>query len=286
MGNEVIISAEGGPKALLQEHFPNCKFSHIPFVPITYPVDGNMVRHLMHNGLLLLKSIWKEHKLLQAFVREEQIDLVISDSRFGLWSKKVPSIFISHQIHIKSPVFERLINRFNRWVMDRYSEVWIPDFEKAPGLAGELSHPKHLPKNAKYIGPLSRFNSGSRGQSTEAWDLVAIVSGPEPQRSIFEAEVTRDCIEKNLRALILKGKPEKKEEQSIDEIQVRNHLADDEMVAALSNSNRIVSRSGYSTIMDLHALGLKAEYFPTPGQTEQEYLALLHSADPITSKHT
>ena len=51
-------------------------------------------------------------------------------------------------------------------------------------------------------------------------------------------------------------------------------MDDDKLIAALLNCRTIIARSGYTTIMDLHALGLlhKAELIPTPGQSEQEYL--------------
>jgi len=35
----------------------------------------------------------------------------------------------------------------------------------------------------------------------------------------------------------------------------------------------VISRSGYTTIMDLAVLEKKAYFIPTPGQNEQEYLA-------------
>lgn len=275
-GNEVYIAATGGQKALLTDHFPAATFVEIPFMEITYPKDGNMVRHFALSGPRLLHSIWREHQVLKTLIQKHELTKVISDSRFGLWNPNVKSIFITHQIEIQSPVFQGLINLLNRWIIRKYDEVWIPDYEAFPGLAGKLSHPKKLPVNAQYIGPLSRFKKPNQTTAQKLWDAVALISGPEPQRTLFEAEITRKFIESGEKALILKGQPNLTENTVFENISIVNHLKDEELVNALLGAKTIYARSGYSTIMDLHALGLTAIYFPTPGQTEQEYLAELH----------
>ena len=276
-GNYVIVAAVGGPRKVIQEHFPSTEFIHIPFMEITYPADGNMVRHFFWRGPTLLQSIWQEHRLLDGIIKEFRLDRVISDSRFGLWNKQVESIFITHQIEILSPKMQSVINRLNSWVMRQYDEVWIPDFQELPGLAGRLSHPKNLPANAKYIGPLSRFRNSIQKNPNPKWDAVAIISGPEPQRSLFEKNLIKRFEGENLSALIISGKPGQSSSPSSSRIQVIPHLSDHEMLEAIRNAKHIISRSGYSTIMDFHVLGVEAEMIPTPGQTEQEYLAKLHS---------
>jgi predicted glycosyltransferase len=275
-GNEVIVSAKGGPREIIQAAFPSLQFIDIPFMEITYPRDGNMARHFFWLGPKLIRNIWREHHILQKLVSGQGIDLVISDSRFGLWTKKVKCVFITHQVEIKSPIFQRLINVLNRWVMNQFDEVWIPDYQEKPGLAGELSHPSNLPANAKYIGPLSRF-SESVIRKTPIWKAVVIISGPEPQRCLFEADMARRFIKSNEPALILRGKPGSEiEENQIGNLRTVNHLNDKALVQALSETELVIARSGYSTVMDLNALGLSAEWHPTPGQTEQEYLAEIH----------
>lgn len=276
-GSVVFVAASGGQKALIDQHFSDITFVEIPFMEITYPRDGNMVWHFTKKGPELLHSIWREHQVLEKLIAEKHITRIISDSRFGLWNKKVKSIFITHQIEIQTPVFQSIVNMLNRWVMNHYDEVWIPDYEQKPGLAGKLSHPKNLVKHAKYIGPLSRFKKPDLQTIDTAWDAVALISGPEPQRTLFEAEITRKFIESGGKCLILKGKPDQPEHKTIDNITVMNHMNDNDLVKALLSANTIYARSGYSTIMDLHVLGLKANYIATPGQTEQEYLTQIHS---------
>lgn len=273
----MIVAANKGPRAILESRFHGIEFIDIPFMEITYPKDGNMPKHFFITGPLLLRSIWQEHKALQREVRQRNVDLVISDSRFGLWTSKAKSIFMTHQVQIMSPVFQGLINWLNRWIMSRYDEVWIPDYEKAPGLAGDLSHPYRLPINARYIGPLSRFEVPLVKRPIK-WDAIAIISGPEPQRSLFEAELARRFIESGKPALIVQGKPDEPRDQQIDNLRVVNHLDDTELLEELAQAKKVISRSGYSSIMDYHVLEIEAELHATPGQTEQEYLAQLHGS--------
>ena len=277
-GNRVIVSANGGALSLLQSIFPNLEYIDIPFMEITYPEDGNMSRHFFWRGPALLQSIWREHFALKTMVKKHGIDIVISDSRFGLWSKKAHSIFITHQVRILSPHFEGIINLLNQWVMNRYDEVWIPDYAESPGLAGALSHPDHIPKHAKYIGPLSRFNEPIQ-KANEELEAVIIISGPEPQRSLFEAEMALRFIESDAPALMLRGKPHEPSEKIIGNLKIVGHLDDQSLIEALSGCKKVISRSGYSTIMDLDVLKIDAEYIPTPGQTEQEYLATLQTSN-------
>jgi len=272
--NEVLIAASGDVRTLLQGYFPGLDYIDIPFTDITYPRDGNMVRHFFLRGPAMVRGIVREHRLLQRLVKEHGIDLVISDSRFGLWTRHARCVFVSHQLEIQSPVFQALINQLNRWIMDRYDEVWVPDTPEAPGLAGRLSHPALLPYKVRYIGPLSRFD-GPVVRKDLRWKAVAMISGPEPHRSLFEAELTDHFLEWGEPALILRGKPGEGK-MEIGKLTLVGHLEDTALLEALSQTEHIIARSGYSTIMDLHVLGLPAEWHPTPGQTEQEYLAKLH----------
>ena len=275
-GNLVYISANGKQKALLKEHFPDAQYVDIPFMDITYPKNGNVSLHFALRGPKLVFNIWREHYRLKRVIDRFSIDKVISDSRFGLWNKHAKSVFITHQVDIKTPFFQSAINSINRWVMNHYDEVWIPDYEEKPGLAGELSHPAELLENSKYIGPLSRFNKKLQKESHFKYDVLAMISGPEPQRTLFEIQLRKQFQIDGKKALILKGNPKDKESFEDGDITTKNHLLDEELLVALSQSKEVHARSGYSTIMDFHALGIGAKFYPTPGQTEQEYLAELH----------
>jgi len=167
-------------------------------------------------------------------------------------------------------MFEPLLTRLHHFFISKYDECWIPDFEsKEVNLAGDLSHSTSLPVNTKYTGTLSRFNFNSNRKYE--YDIAAIISGAEPQRAIFENEVTKSFNSVSLKTIIIRGKPSENSMVIIDKI--TPHLDSKKMEEVLLSSNLVVCRSGYSTVMDLIRLKKNAVLIPTPGQTEQEYLA-------------
>jgi UDP-N-acetylglucosamine transferase subunit ALG13 len=269
----------------LQEHFPNLKHLVIPSSTIKYPKNRAMILKMLLSSPKLIWGIYKEHQLLKKIIKKHKIDIVISDNRYGLWSKKTHSIFITHQLWIKSPkklrFAEPFINKINHWFINKYDECWVPDFEGENNLAGELSHPDKKPENIKYIGILSRFKSGMKDLSSldkperfyEKFDILAVLSGPEPQRTLFENILIKQISETDYKTLIVQGKPEAKSKASFKNIQFKNHLNSVQLIRLIIETNITVCRSGYSSLMDLIVLNKNAILVPTPGQTEQEYLA-------------
>ncbi len=235
----------------------------------------------------ILTAIRKEHRFLEHLIDEKKIDAVISDNRFGLWSKRIPSVYITHQLMIKAPekykFTESLLHKIHRQVIRQYDECWVPDLEGPLNLSGDLSHLYPISDNIKFIGPLSRFSDRGpidRNLASDRIELVALISGPEPQRSILEKILTYNIQKWPVsKAIILQGKPDEsgKKMYETTKLSVYNHLPDEELRDILLRAERIICRAGYSTIMDLVSLGKNALLVPTPGQTEQEYLALYHS---------
>jgi hypothetical protein len=230
----------------------------------------------------IISTIIKEHRWLKRKIREEQISSVISDNCYGLWNRKVHSIIITHQLRIKCPkslkFFEPLLHFLTRIIINKYDECHIPDLHGDYNYSGELSHFLNLPKNAKYIGLLSRFNAKNKLKKYTSYDVVVLISGPEPQRTLFENKCYSILKKMNLTSCIIRGLPQEKNlPEQTNNITWFNHVNDDEMACTLINAKRIVCRSGYSTIMDLEELKLNALLIPTPGQTEQEYLAFYNT---------
>jgi hypothetical protein len=175
---------------------------------------------------------------------------------------------------------EPLGSLIHRWFINQYDESWIPDTEGAENLSGDLSHKYSLPKNARFIGVLSRFDLFESDEIDKSYETVAILSGVEPQRSIFEHQLIKQFQRSGQKVLIVCGQPSaKKRSYHVGDVTLVSHLCDHELVPILRGAKKIISRSGYSTIMDLKTLGCfdKAELIPTPGQTEQEYLSQIHS---------
>ncbi|OQY02299.1 MAG: hypothetical protein B6I20_07085 [Bacteroidetes bacterium 4572_117] len=273
-GFKVIIGTDKAPLSFLQSEFPKLPFIQLQSVEIKYPKGKQMALKMLFSLPKLLYGIFKEHQMLKKIISQHTIDIVISDNRFGLWNKNIYSVFVTHQLEIQLPktikFVKPLVNTINRWFIGNYNTCWIPDF---PGInvAGLLSLPKKTPANCRFIGILSRFNPGNI--QAKKYDILAILSGPEPQRSIFEQILIAEFKKNKSKALIIRGKPNISGSYSENNIGFVNHLATNILTQTILSTPIIVSRSGYSSIMDYLKLEKNAILVPTPGQTEQEYLA-------------
>lgn len=284
-GDNVIIAGSGMSLNLLQKQFPSLKSIEIPSFKMKYSAGNSQVWAVAKAFPRLIYYSFKEHNVLKRIVKKENIDFIISDNRFGLFHKTVPSAYITHQLLIKLPKgwawLEPFVAFVHRCIINKFTECWVPDFEDmSESLAGELSHPNKMPRNVKYIGVLSRFSKRITpyGRENRTPNLaLAILSGAEPQRSILEKELLtslQDDPHENI--ILIQGKVEAEQKVSkVGKVTVYNYINTEELQEYILKADKIICRSGYSSIMDLHALGkLKnATLIPTPGQTEQEYLA-------------
>lgn len=219
--------------------------------------------------------IGTEHELLKSIVKEHQVDVVISDNRFGLWHPNVHTIFITHQLYLKAPVFAGIAGRINRKYMKRFNELWVPDFEDAANsLCGELSHgavPVH--PIIKYIGPQSRLYDMEHAASSRSNRYLALLSGPEPQRTMLENILLSKFTDPSKPIAIVRGTSLSLAKQP-DHIDVYDFPDAATLRQLILSAETVICRSGYSSLMDLHLLGKKNLLLvPTPGQPEQEYLA-------------
>ncbi len=271
-GIEPVIASDGRALDLLKQEFPQLICLKLPGYDINYDSD-NMVKSIAWQMPKIAMSVIREFFVTDDIIRNYQIRGIISDSRFGCWNPYLYSAFLSHQINIKTPDrFSSFWGNFaNILAIKRHEELWIPDFEGDENLSGELSRPCKKHDFPSYIGALSRFC----GMDVEIEnDILVILSGPEPQRTRLEEELIGKLKGIQKRILIVGGKTESKEEKMIgDNIRMVSFMTAQELNMAICASDFVISRSGYSTIMDLTALGKKALLIPTPGQTEQEYLA-------------
>lgn len=280
-GFKVTIAGHGRSLAMLRHEFPETKTVGLPGFSPSYPISGNMVTKMALLAPAFLKSIYFEHRLLNKIIENQHVDIVISDNRYGVWNKKTRNIIITHQLMIKTPAWlasaEKLLYHISRLLISKFDGCWIPDLVKAPGLSGDLSHKFPLPANARFVGILTRFDHTKANQPPQKKEgLLAIISGPEPQRSLFEEILIRQLTKLNLPATFICGRPELKTISNIGKITLLPHLSATETEALIRRSELVICRSGYSSIMDLAAIGAKTLFVPTPGQTEQIYLAKLH----------
>ena len=159
----VIIAGSGRSFELLKKEFPNLTFVLLPGYNITYPRTGFIAGMMLGQMPKLLLRVFLEHQRLKAIVQNYDVHAVISDNRFGLWHRTVPTVYMTHQVLIRMPGMlrhlEPVISAIHRFVMRKYSECWIPDNEGELNLSGDLAHKCKPPENSHYIGPLSRFQT-------------------------------------------------------------------------------------------------------------------------------
>jgi uncharacterized protein (TIGR00661 family) len=276
-GSTVLVAGDLPSIKLLKICFPKIEYINFPSITVKLSDGKNQFFALAKIAIHLVFKTIHEQKKLKKLIAQYDIDLVISDNRYGLYSKEVKSVLITHQLSIKFPKPFRWAKPMGEWYVRRYinrfNECWIPDNPGGFRLSGELSRPKQMPKNLKFIGLLSRFSELSVADTVCKWDLVAIISGPSPHRELFEKETVELANRLSLKTIIVQGIPQNNSSTENGKVLLVPHLPDKEMAYAIHSARFIVCRSGYSTIMDLLALNRKAMLVPTPGQTEQEYLA-------------
>jgi len=272
---EVVIASDNRPYELLRKEFPSLEHLRFPGYSVKYVENGNLAWSIIKQLPAILSGFRKEHKLVEEIVKRRNIDAVISDSRFGVYSTHVPSVFVIHQLNILLPSYlqwgEEIVAAVNRYRCNKFSECWISDFEGTMNLGGKLSHPHTLPKNIYYIGPVSRLKAV---QAEKKIDILAILSGPEPQRTIFENILLKQLQQTNYRSVIVRGITEQDSRKQFNErITLIDSVQTEELSKLIASSRTIISRGGYVSLMDFALVGANVINIPTPGQTEQEYTA-------------
>jgi predicted glycosyltransferase len=297
-GHQVIIGADKNPLAFLEQEFPELTTILIPGYEVEYDEKGSSLK-LFYESVKFYNFIKKEKQFIDQILAEQEIDMIVSDNRYGLYSDKVESIIVTHQLYPKAPVGEKLLHQQIEKLLSNFDAVWIPDYEGENNLSGDLSHLKPFNHPHKFIGPLSRFSllpsERSRREALE-FDICVIISGPEPLRSVFEKMVIEQFVSSSLKGVVVRGLPNctlseverdnllqvttNKEfpyqARNDENIFVFNHLPTGKLQEYILKSKLVICRAGYSSIMDLATLKKKAILVPTPGQTEQEYLAQYH----------
>jgi uncharacterized protein (TIGR00661 family) len=228
---------------------------------------------------VFIKRIEDGLAALQKILNKKHYDRIISDARYDIYSKKIPSFFISHQMRIMNPlqikIFERAMERFNMFFFKRYIGVIVPDY-KENNLSGDLSHNlKRIDENMiHYVGVLSDF---TRRPLKKDIDYLISISGPEPQRSMLEEKLASQAHELKGNVVMTLGKAEDYSIKKKDQFTTYSFVTKELREELLNKAKMVISRSGYSTLMDVAVVGTKALFIPTPGQIEQEYLSQYHN---------
>lgn len=268
----MIIASDGRALELLKKEFPDLKQLVLPSYNVRY-WGNHMMLDIAAQLPKIILAVYRERQRVKRVVDEWKIDAILSDNRYGCRSKKALSILMTHQLNIKIlfPLLEKIVGWVNRRMVEKFDECWVPDEVGEDNLSGALSQNKRL-KKVKFIGILSRMKPGKL--PPKKYDCLVLLSGPEPQRSFLEKQIISQAKKLPLQFLLVQGKTERTGHFFIEKnIEVHAHLTSNELNEALLASQIVICRSGYSSLMDLVTLNKKAILIPTPGQTEQAYLA-------------
>jgi uncharacterized protein (TIGR00661 family) len=267
-----IIASDGNALEILRKEFPHLISLELPSYQIEYPQDGENFKWKIFKIMpKIVDAVLGEKKMVKRLVEEFDLIGIISDNRPGVFSKKIQSVFITHQLNVITGSTTWISNRMQQHVIKKFDECWVPDHEGEENLSGKLGHLRYPDPMIKYIGPLSRFE---KKELPIKYDLMIILSGPEPQRTILEEKLRNMVPFYKGKVIFIKGKIEDSQEKEVQEnVTYYNFMTTEELEQAFNESAKVLCRSGYTTIMDLAKLSKKAFFIPTPGQYEQEYLA-------------
>jgi uncharacterized protein (TIGR00661 family) len=267
-----ILASDGNALALLKKEFPNLEHVTLPSYNIKYAKKGMFFKlKLALNLPKLIIAVQEEKRLVNKLVEEKNLIGIISDNRFGVYHKSIPSIYITHQLNVLSGVTTKLSSKIHQYIIKKFDECWVPDFNRNTNFSGQLSQVFDSNYNLKYIGTLSRFK---RKSNPITYDYLIILSGPEPQRTLLEYKLLSELKHTTKKILFIKGIVEHQQQKiTTKNITYYNYMTSSELEHAINSSDMVIARSGYTTIMDLAKMNKKAFFIPTPGQFEQLYLA-------------
>ncbi len=267
-----VIASDGSALHLLQKEFPELEHYLLPSYSIEYSKFAFLLKFkLLSNTPHILRTISRERKCTEDLIKTKNISGIISDNRWGVRSRLVPSVFITHQIQVLSGLTTLLSSKIQQWHIKKFDECWVPDLPGSINLSGKMSHFKKNKLPLKYLGLLSRFE---KEVLPIKYDILVLLSGPEPQRSILEKTMFKELKDTNSKICIVQGIVE--DIQKVEKrgnFSVYNFMTSRQLQDVINSSRLVVSRSGYTSLMDLVKLEKTAFLIPTPGQPEQEYLA-------------
>jgi predicted glycosyltransferase len=268
----VLLGSDGSALALMRLEFPDLDYVLLPEYHITYPDNAkNLKAHLISQIPSIFRAMREEKVIVGQLVAQGRIDGVISDNRFGVRHKDIPSVFVSHQIRVLSGWSTFITSFAHQQIIKKFDQCWVPDYPGKENLSGAMGHVSNWQHPMRYLGPLSRMKPF---KTPIEYDLLILLSGPEPQRTLLEQKLVSELQNSSRRILMVRGvvtNQQQKEKQGV--IQTINFLTSAALEQAINSSTLILCRSGYTNIIDLSILQKKVFFIPTPGQYEQEYLA-------------
>jgi len=274
-GHRVLFAGNQWQRDYMSRTIPGIETIHLDGYNVSYASSGRMFMPAILVQIPgLLKTIKREHNWLKETVKSHKINGIISDNRYGLYHGQLPCVIMTHQLNAMSGLgttADNIVRKLHYKQLQRFNRCWIVDVAENAGLAGKLSHPQLMPHNAEYMGLLSQAENATVNTKGH---LLVLLSGPEPQRTILSQKLWAQLKGYKGRVIFTEGKATAEVPKGIPpHISHYTILAKEQLRDAIQGADMVICRSGYSTVMDLVKLVKKAIFIPTPGQTEQEYLA-------------
>lgn len=275
-GHQALFAGNEWQRSFIVQTFPGIETIHLDGYNVTYSRHAfSFMFAIMKQMPGLIQIVKKENGWLKSLVRSQKIDGIISDNRYGLYHQGIPSVIMTHQLMALSGMgrlSDNMLQRFHYGYIQKFGKCWVVDVQGEPNLSGKLGHPERLPDNAAYLGLLSQFSKQERKSDGDY--LLVLLSGPEPQRTFLSEKLWAQILQYEGKAVFVEGSNAVKEPTSIPaHITYYKQLTREQLTPILNGASLVICRSGYSTLMDLVMLDKNAVLIPTPGQTEQEYLA-------------
>jgi uncharacterized protein (TIGR00661 family) len=271
-GYTPILASDGSALALLKKEFPHLQLLELPSYHIEYAKKAtNLKWKILKNSLKTISALVTENRLVKKWVKEYALCGIISDNRIGVYNKNIHSVIVTHQLTVLSGRTTWISSKLHQFFIKNFKECWVPDFDEKINFSGKMGHLSKSNLNIHYIGTLSRFE---KKEIPIKYDLMILLSGPEPQRTLLEKMLFLELKDCKNKVVFIKGIVENEQhKEHIGNLMVYNFMTSNELETTMNESEKILCRSGYTTIMDLIKLEKKAFFIPTPGQFEQEYLA-------------
>lgn len=280
-GKEVVLASDGQALAYLQQRFPQLTAIEMPPLVIQYPQRHQVLQQVLL-ALRFYRSVAADFIAFQPIVQKIQPGIIVSDNRYGCYAPGFPNFIITHQIQPTAPWYFRKTLQWmvGRWLR-KFQGIWVPDYEGPRNLSGKLSETKRR-QEMHFLGNTSRFNQLPDSYLEEQGHVLCVLSGPEPHRSQLEQKLVEQLLHLPYQVVLVRGTSLPMVKPSAENKIQWIDIADTQTLTTLfAKAQLYIGRCGYTTLMDLDALRLRALLIPTPGQPEQEYLAHYHQHRPL-----
>lgn len=281
-GYAITVVSTGNALAFLRLELadaPAVDFRDTPdYPPLERGTGWRLYWYLLVDLLRTGRLIAQEHRQVQSVAAD--YEFIFSDGRYGFHSRWTPSFILSHQIAFIPPKGLReaswLTEHVNVAALRKFDSLFIPDYPyPSRNLAGHMAHSPNLHRcRHEYVGILSSYVHLDVPQDI---DYLFVISGYLLEhKDSFVRQLLEQAAALPGRKVFVLGTTSG-DEASYD----RFRRGDLEIIAVASGELRqelfnrarcVISRAGYTTVMDLVEHDKRAVLIPTPNQTEQEYL--------------